>query len=433
MFSGNTETLITATYQDADGTIDLVVDNDLSNYSNATSGFITASSTDTLTNKSGNISQWTNDSGYITATLTQEQVEDYAGALVANATGTHTGITITYQDATGDMDFVVDHDATLNFVANEHIDHTSVTFTAGDGLSGGGDISANRTFNVDISPQTDIGTPASGDLLLIEDITDGSIKKVQIGNLPTGGGGEANTASNVGTAGVGMFKQKTGVDLEFKKLNAGSSKVTITDDTGNSEVDVDIVEANINHDSLSGFVANEHIDWTGASAGTIHVTNIQSASTTQSGVQENATSSEINVGTSTTLTVTPDALAGSYAGTKTVQMVITDFTTDVATGDGKFYFEVPDELGGMNLIRARGRVVTAGTTGSTDIQIHNITQVADMLTGKISIASAGTSAEGTIDTANDDVATDDVLRIDVDAVSTTAPKGLIITLAFRLP
>ena len=31
-----------------------------------TAGFITASSTDTLTNKSGNISQWTNDAGYIT-------------------------------------------------------------------------------------------------------------------------------------------------------------------------------------------------------------------------------------------------------------------------------------------------------------------------------------------------------------------------------
>ena len=31
------------------------------------SGYITASSTDTLTNKSGNISQWTNDSGYITS------------------------------------------------------------------------------------------------------------------------------------------------------------------------------------------------------------------------------------------------------------------------------------------------------------------------------------------------------------------------------
>ena len=51
MFGSNTETLITATYQDADGTIDLVVDNDLSNYDNSTSAFITASSTDTLTNK----------------------------------------------------------------------------------------------------------------------------------------------------------------------------------------------------------------------------------------------------------------------------------------------------------------------------------------------------------------------------------------------
>src|SRR6056300_1165356 len=57
MFSSNTETLITATYQDADGTIDLVVDNDLSNYDNSSSGFITASSSDTLTNKIINASQ----------------------------------------------------------------------------------------------------------------------------------------------------------------------------------------------------------------------------------------------------------------------------------------------------------------------------------------------------------------------------------------
>tara|TARA_B110000444_G_scaffold11697_1_gene10035 strand:+ start:10779 stop:13094 length:2316 start_codon:yes stop_codon:yes gene_type:complete len=51
MFSSNTETLITATYQDADGTIDLVVDNNLANYDNSSSGFITTSTTDTLTNK----------------------------------------------------------------------------------------------------------------------------------------------------------------------------------------------------------------------------------------------------------------------------------------------------------------------------------------------------------------------------------------------
>lgn len=52
--------------------------------------------------------------------------------------------------------------------------------------------------------------------------------------------GEANTASNVGTAGVGVFKQKTGVDLEFKKINAGSAKITVTDDVGDDEVDIDL-------------------------------------------------------------------------------------------------------------------------------------------------------------------------------------------------
>ena len=43
----------------------------------------------------------------------------------------------------------VDHDQTTNFVANEHIDHTSVSITAGDGLSGGGNISSTRTLTLD--------------------------------------------------------------------------------------------------------------------------------------------------------------------------------------------------------------------------------------------------------------------------------------------
>lgn len=52
--------------------------------------------------------------------------------------------------------------------------------------------------------------------------------------------GESNTASNVGVGGVGVFKQKSGVDLQFKNINAGSNKVTITNDTTNSEIDIDV-------------------------------------------------------------------------------------------------------------------------------------------------------------------------------------------------
>ena len=41
MITGNTETLITVTYDDSDGTMDFVVDNDLANFDNSNSGFIT--------------------------------------------------------------------------------------------------------------------------------------------------------------------------------------------------------------------------------------------------------------------------------------------------------------------------------------------------------------------------------------------------------
>ena len=97
------------------------------------------------------------------------------------------------------------------------------------------------------------GTPVAADVLLIEDSAAANAKKrITVGSLPTGGGGEANTASNVGAGGVGIFKQKTGIDLEFKTVNAGSSKISITDDAVNDEVDVDVVEANLDVANIGG-------------------------------------------------------------------------------------------------------------------------------------------------------------------------------------
>jgi len=46
-------------------------------------------------------------------------------------------------------DSAIVHDNLSGFVANEHIDHSGVSITAGAGLTGGGTIAATRTINVD--------------------------------------------------------------------------------------------------------------------------------------------------------------------------------------------------------------------------------------------------------------------------------------------
>ncbi len=83
-------------------------------------------------------------------------------------------------------------------------------------------------------------------------------KNIFLRNESPGGVGEANTASNQGVGGVGLFKQKTSVDLEFKNINAGSSKITVTDDTGNDEVDIDVDEAQIDHLNIQNIGTNSH-------------------------------------------------------------------------------------------------------------------------------------------------------------------------------
>lgn len=113
-------------------------------------------------------------------------------------------------------------------------------------------------------------------------------------------------------------------------------------------------------------------------------------------------------------------------------------TVDVETGDGKAYLHIPPGLNGMNLVYAHAAVITAGSTGTTDVQIHNLSAAVDMLSTKLTIDSGegGSDTAGTpavIDTNNNGVSTNQMLRVDVDAVSTTPPKGLIVTLGFQLP
>ena len=112
MVSGNTESGISVTYQDGDGTLDFAVtsqtdENFTTTLKNKLDG-IAASATNVTNNN-----QLTNGAGYITATLTNEQVQDIVGGMVTG--NTESGITVTYQDGDGTLDFSVASQTDNNF------------------------------------------------------------------------------------------------------------------------------------------------------------------------------------------------------------------------------------------------------------------------------------------------------------------------------
>jgi hypothetical protein len=165
---------------------------------------------------------------------------------------------------------------------------------------------------------------------------------------------------------------------------------------------------------------------------------VDTASLTVSGIVELATAAETDAGTDATRAVTPDGLAGSNFGIKYFAVPIFGTTSNASTGDGKQFFHVPPALNGMNLVYVHAAVYTAGTTGTMDVQIRNVTDAVDMLSTKLKIDSTevGTDTAATppvIDTTKDDVATNDRIAIDVDAVHTTPAQGLVVTLGFQLP
>jgi hypothetical protein len=67
-----------------------------------------------------------------------------------------------------------------------------------------------------------------------------------------GNSGEANTGANVGAGGVGPFKQKVDHILQFRNINSGSSKISVTLDSGNNEIDIDVVESALTLGNISG-------------------------------------------------------------------------------------------------------------------------------------------------------------------------------------
>lgn len=118
-------------------------------------------------------------------------------AVAATLTDT-ASIDFTYDDSLNTISAAVlpagvDHDSLQNFIANKHIDHSTVAIqtAANSGLSGGGDITTNRSLVVDITGTSAETVADDADEILIWDTSANARRKMTRANFLAGAGGSA--------------------------------------------------------------------------------------------------------------------------------------------------------------------------------------------------------------------------------------------------
>lgn len=118
---------------------------------------------------------------------------------------------------------------------------------------------------------------------------------------------------------------------------------------------------------------------------------------------------------------------------RAANIIIAGSTTDLVQGDNQGQLVVPEALDRRRLHRVYPIVTgTAGVTGNTEIQIRNKTTGIDLLSTKAIIATGQLEgSSGVIKRSQAKVRTNQVIVVDIDLVSTTAPKGLVLVLEFK--
>ncbi len=144
----------------------------------------------------------------------------------------------------------IDHDALTNFVADEHIAHSGVTLTAGEGLTGGGTIAASRSFGLAVNSLTAEATvDGAADYFVMYDASAGGHRKVLGDDLPGGAitsvftrtGAVVAAASDYDASQIDNDSSVTGafVDDALNTLNSGKAATShahaLGDLTGDSD------------------------------------------------------------------------------------------------------------------------------------------------------------------------------------------------------
>ena len=133
----------------------------------------------------------------------------------------------------------IDHDLLLNYVADEHVAHSSVSISAGNGLTGGGDISQTRTINVG---------QGTGIVVNANDIAVNETYIESLFSVTDAGGDGSLTYSN------GVFTYTGPNQGEVLAHISGGTGISIDGNGVITTTDSEIV-----HDNLSGFVSDEHV------------------------------------------------------------------------------------------------------------------------------------------------------------------------------
>ncbi len=123
-------------------------------------------------------------------------------------------------------------------------------------------------------------------------------------------------------------------------------------------------------------------------------------------------------------------------GTAIYEIKVFEDINQVVVGDGKFIWEIPEDLDGAQLVATEAFVTTVGS-GATEIQLRKV-GVGDLLTTKISIDASELNSKDAgsqpaiVANGNEILAWGDHLSIDVDAAGSGAKGlGVILALAAR--
>lgn len=182
----------------------------------------------------------------------------------------------------------INHDALTGFVANEHIDHTTVSISSGGILSGGGTIAATRTITLASSDVDHDGTTN----FVSNEHTDHSGVSISSGGILSGGGDITTTrtitlaSSDVDHDSTTNFDANEHVDHTAVSISSGG--ILSGGGTIDGNQTITLASSSVDHDATANFAANEHIDWTGASS------NFQTSGTSYFGDGSNYTSTEVD-------------------------------------------------------------------------------------------------------------------------------------------